>query len=663
MFDQVRNQVRQQFEIMRSGPLFSVAVDREEIWNTYLKALPAAMQPECSCNACRSFMRQFGGIVAIKPDNTLQTLWDFEAADPDYAAAVKAVRKYVARQAITGPFYADAVRCGTERNADLKRDIVWTHFYIDVPQAVVVPGIRRGPLVGTAAADQHVLLRSMQELTPDAVQTTLELIAQGTLYRGAEFRPVIEKFQALMTEFQAVPAGCQTNWSWRAAAQVANKAVVRMRNTAIGQLLQDLSEGRELDAAVSAFERIMAPANYKRPKALVTPRMIDEAKKRITDMGLLGALARRVLTPDDLNVTNALFVYRAAKRGADIFESMKQQVRVNPRELSKVDTISVADFVTNVLPGVKHMRALVLPQHAGNFVTLLGPQNREEPSLFAYGNSFGWSYTGGVADSVKQRVKQAGGKVDGVVRISLSWSNYDDLDLHVIEPHTGHIYYGDKRGDSGGVLDLDMNAGSGTSRTPVENICWVRPPKLAGTYLVYVHNFWRRENEDQGFTVEIEYDGQIHTFSRPKNGNTTQRFDMFSFECTRDGQLTNVRPAPGVTEGGSAGVAKWGIQPNQFHRVDAITLSPNFWNGNHGNKHFMFFLEGCRAEETPRGFYNEFLRSDLADVRKVFEVLGSSVAIERSPTELAGIGFSETQRAELYLEVEGAFKRTIKVQF
>lgn len=117
MFDQVRNQVRQQFEIMRSGPLFSVAVDREEIWNTYLKALPAAMQPECSCNACRSFMRQFGGIVAIKPDNTLQTLWDFEAADPDYAAAVKAVRKYVARQAITGPFYADAVRCGVVRNA------------------------------------------------------------------------------------------------------------------------------------------------------------------------------------------------------------------------------------------------------------------------------------------------------------------------------------------------------------------------------------------------------------------------------------------------------------------------------------------------------------------------------------------------------------------
>lgn len=49
-------------------------------------------------------------------------------------------------------------------------------------------------------------------------------------------------------------------------------------------------------------------------------------------------------------------------------------------------------------------------------------------------NNFSWAYTGGITDSIKERVKQAGGNVDGELRISLSWFNFDDLDLHVIEP-------------------------------------------------------------------------------------------------------------------------------------------------------------------------------------------------------------------------------------
>lgn len=41
---------------------------------------------------------------------------------------------------------------------------------------------------------------------------------------------------------------------------------------------------------------------------------------------------------------------------------------------------------------------------------------------------------GSVADSFKEKVKAAGGNVDGFMRCSLHWFNYDDLDLHVTEP-------------------------------------------------------------------------------------------------------------------------------------------------------------------------------------------------------------------------------------
>ena len=105
------------------------------------------------------------------------------------------------------------------------------------------------------------------------------------------------------------------------------------------------------------------------------------------------------------------------------------------------------------------------------------------------------------------------------------------------------------------------------------------------------------------------------------------------------------------------------MKSGQFHTVKSITLSPNHWNTKVGNKHLFFFLEGCKTDETTRGFYNENLRTDLDKDRKVFEVLGSKVKVEPAENELSGLGFSETVRNDIYLEIEGKFKRIIKVKF
>lgn len=43
----------------------------------------------------------------------------------------------------------------------------------------------------------------------------------------------------------------------------------------------------------------------------------------------------------------------------------------------------------------------------------------------------------------------AGGQTEGFLRCSLAWSNYDDLDLHVVEPSYNEIYYSNRTGKSG----------------------------------------------------------------------------------------------------------------------------------------------------------------------------------------------------------------------
>lgn len=84
-------------------------------------------------------------------------------------------------------------------------------------------------------------------------------------------------------------------------------------------------------------------------------------------------------------------------------------------------------------------------------------------------------------------------------------------------------------------------------------------------------------------------------------------------------------------------------------------FSPNYWDGNTvGNRHWFFFLEGCKSDETMRGFYNEFLRADLTQHRKVFEILGDKTKCPMASEQLAGLGFSSTKPETITLRVRHA---------
>jgi hypothetical protein len=111
-----------------------------------------------------------------------------------------------------------------------------------------------------------------------------------------------------------------------------------------------------------------------------------------------------------------------------------------------------------------------------------------------------------------ERLKAAGAK-SGDVQISLGWKNVNDLDLHCTDPSGETIYYGHKKAQSGGELDVDMNATEPRSRTPVENIYWPVGGAPLGKYRVYVKYFANHGDSDPSeYVVSI------------KNGNSRQEF-------------------------------------------------------------------------------------------------------------------------------------------
>lgn len=653
-FEDVRKALQGNFKRLSTQKLYYVEIDRDKIWETYLSGFSEETKQEHNCNSCKSFLRQFGGIVAIE-DNKMVSIWDgIEIAE---AESLIRLSEYIHSLPITDVFLSETQKAGTEKNLDMKRDVTWRHFFLELPKEVKKSTKDIAPLLGEARDNRNVFKRGLDELTVEATETVLELIGQDSLYRGKEFEALLKQFVLLQRQYKRLPVDEQDNYCWVQSREQGG-ALNRIRNTAIGTLLIDLSAGLDLDSAVTKYEKVMAPHNYKRPTALVTPAMIEKAKATLSELGLLTALNRRYANEADLRVCDLLFKFKP-QAVTDVFDQMAKETTVNPKTLSKIEEISIDDFIKNVVPTARTIEVLLENNQLNKFVSLLTAQDPEAAHLFKWNNPFSWSYTGAVTDSIAERVKQAGGRVDGELRTSLSWSNFDDLDIHVFEPNGDRIYFHNKRSyQTGAQLDVDMNAGLTHSRTPVENIIWpLKDKMLEGNYTVQVNNYCQRETKDSGFSVQIECQGQTYDFEYRTNPRDRETQLIAEFIYTKAAGLQ----FKGEVRSNVVSKTKWGVTTNQWRNVTRFMLSPNHWNGASGNRHYLFMLDGCVSDEAPRPFFNEFLKEDLDKHRKVLEVVGGRMQVEESQNQLSGLGFSETLRASIVVRVLGKFQRILRV--
>lgn len=196
----------------------------------------------------------------------------------------------------------------------------------------------------------------------------------------------------------------------------------------------------------------------------------------------------------------------------------------------------------------------------------------------------------------------------------------------------------------------------------MENLSWRRPTD--GHYKIAVHQFAQREVTDVGFTLEMECAGQgVQQYTyRPALRNNVM-FEGLEFDM-RNGKFENLRVNKELINEGMSQVV-WGVETEKFLKVNAVMLSPNYWDGNEtGNRHWFFMIDKCRNPEPTRGLYNEFLKSELETHRKVFEVLGDKMKCPVADDQVSGLGFSSTKRDNLLVRVKGpTINRTYNIQF
>lgn len=629
LFKAFSEAVHARYTDLAKGELF--VVDVENIFDTYLAAFPPGTNEILrertihDCNCCKQFIRKLGILVALSPEGQSLSVWDDLTLPYPYDVVAARLSDVVRQAPIRTVFRSKERSYGTDHNYDTKTNERWDHFHGAVgPKHYSADAATKR---GEQEAIAQVLRRGLTEIKAADMETALDLIDSNSLYRGGEHRVAVVEFRDLQRKYDG-----SENFIW---ANLSNRAA-RFRNTVIGTLLIDLAEGKSLDAAVRMFESKVAPANYKRPTALITAKMVEQAVATLQGLGLEGAVHRRFAHLEDVSVNNVLFVDNAV-RGTmkdGISELLVGSVKPKALDPKKADAITIQKFLAEVLPGITSLSAFVENKHAGNFVSLTGGDGPER--LFKWNNNFAWSYDGEVTDSIKQRVKAAGGNVQAYFRVSLGWFNWDDLDIHCTGP-MGHICYSSKAG----ILDVDMNAaGRKDSRTPVENLAFQR---LAdGLYKVIVNNYMKKESIDVGFTVETELGGIVQQFSYakavPNNGNV----NALSF-TVKNGKVIEIVPAAEMVVG-SASNEKWGVQTETLVPVTVLMNSPNHWDGQEaGQKHWFFMLKDCKNPDAVRGIYNEFLRADLDKHRKVFEVLGSKTKCPPTDNQISGVGFSSAR--------------------
>lgn len=704
--------IQSQFAWMsQTGKLFRVAVSGEQLWQFYLASFskeddPVFRDPSSTshnCNHCNNFIRRYGNIVSVDENYNVVSMFDVDA-DGEYKNTAKVLSAAVKKSKIKEVFFEtfkelnslpyescsktssvfqlgvasnpkrytkeEAEKYGVVKPNEI-RTFDHLHLFLD-KQFVSTSCASVESIMGNYRDAKNVFQRAMETISLDTLKLVLDLINQGSLLDGATHAYKIAEIIPLKDLYDRIPESQRDNWCW---VKSFDLPFAKFKNELIGVLCSELSEGEELNKACMNWNKRVDPANYMKVTAPITKKQIEDAKLFVEENGYAESFNRRFATLDDIKASEILHtnVGSGDIKAMSIFDSVKStSTRHKRNEFEGVEEVGIDKFMKNILPSCTSIEAFLANNHQGNLVSMTTVVKDEAKPIFKWNNDYSWTFNGNLAgkSQIKEAVKMAGGNVEGILNFRLAWNDAglgdnSDLDAWASEPNGARIGYcsgyrkdgSNFRSPMSGQLDVDNTNPSG--KLAVENITWTDIKKMKpGVFKLWVNQYSARGS--RGFKAEIEFDGEIYSYAYDKavSGNVEVA------EITlKNGEFTIKHLLP-VSDGLGIKKELYGLETNQFHKVNLVCLSPNHWSENNiGNKHYFFMLNGCKSPVSIRSFHNENLLPELAQHRKVLEILGATNMIESTDKQLSGLGFNATVRDELIVKLQGSHKRVIKIRF
>lgn len=697
-------------EMCKSGKLFRVELSGQQVWDTYINGFtkeedPVFRDPNSSshnCNNCKNFIRRYGNVVSIDENYNITTMFEVDCEE-EFKSTTKALTEAIKNSKVTEVFFEtfDELKSLPYESCTKKNDVFqlglavnhkqytkeeaekfgvvkpeeirsFNHLHLFLDKAFVdTSGSSVEALMGNYRDAKNVFQRAMETISLDTLQLVKDLINQGSLLDGQTHLYKIEQIIPLKTEYDKLSSAHKDNWCWVNSYKLP---FAKFRNELIGVLCSELSEGEEINKACQSWNKRVDPVNYMKTTAPITKKQIEEAKKFVEENGYVESFDRRFANIDDIKASEILHLNSGDGKikSVSIFDGVKSTSTQHKRsEFDGVEEVSIDKFMSDILPGCTSVEAYLQNSHNGNLVSLTTANHPDSKPIFKWTNNYSWTFNGNLAgkSEIKNAVKSRGGNVDGVMRISLSFPDTtDDYDLHLKEPNGSIISYSTlrQRHASSGMLDLDAQGvdGNQPSDRRVENIIYTDKSIMPkGMYQIRVNNYSGRGLHTL-FLLEIEIEGEI-TVLKLRNKNLNDAVDVAIIEF--NGNYFDVKVNDknmDIIDSKSISKEMYGLETNQFHKVNLVCLSPNHWGENKtGNKYYLFMLDGCKSPVSIRSFHNENLIPDLLAHKKVMEVLGATNNIESTEKQLSGLGFNATVKDELIVKLQGTHKRMLKIKF
>lgn len=304
-FDRLLALMHATFSAAARLPLFTT--DAERLMDSYLAGFPESGRQYHTCNACRKFLEQFGGLVTIDDEGrTHSAVWPAEGVPAHYAQSVAAVRNTVLLARVTGVFLSDVSPWGLPANPKSAKQGPgdWTHLHLLPAREHLYSGLvlTPGQAMAQKREDRGTVLRGLAEFSRDTVATAVKLLsAEDALYRSEKVLGPAEWLLRLHDQ-RATPMGkdAREHLTWLAVAQ-APEGFCHPRSSMIGTLLEDIENGMSFDVAAKRFAAKMHPLRYQRPQAAPSVGNIQQAEKIVETLGIANSLRRRYARLDEIH--------------------------------------------------------------------------------------------------------------------------------------------------------------------------------------------------------------------------------------------------------------------------------------------------------------------------------------------------------------------------
>jgi hypothetical protein len=423
-------------DITNGRPVFRSGASGATLWDIYLGSFPESVRQHYNCNACKSFIRRYGGLVYIDDDLEVKSaVWDPDKVATPYKTAVSRLRAQVEARPvkITGLFYSTEHILGTPEAGG------WNHFFAEVGKRARVRSMLKKPHEREAEKLQDFITvsRALDAFKIDHVRQALSLLRSDSMHRGEKALGVAEAFYGLHEKVEAA-RHFKKQFVWLYVADNPD-GFCHIKSSVIGTLLEDIASGDfDGDAIARRFRDKMDATKYQRPQSAPSDGNIDQAEKIFESMGLAPSLKRRFARFEEVpTFWKPRDSVRKTETGDGVFGHLRNHF--GPVVESPEKRVTWRWFNEKVLPDALSIELDLRGMGKGNFSALLTAVDADAPCLFQWGNHFSQYVYAGGSSAYHWNLRTERVKVAGICHAPHQWDdatpqkNHHDFDLLILE--------------------------------------------------------------------------------------------------------------------------------------------------------------------------------------------------------------------------------------